>query len=148
MAPKPPRVKERLLQEAAEVLGPDALESVDAPSIPKQPSESKNNLPDIPSCITQKTIPPILKNGPLDIMVGMEAEIPRWEPGSVVKWTTWRMGWPHPEDADYCAGQLALAAEKWNEAGVGVTFEYVKKSRDANFVLTYGGSNGGVLARA
>lgn len=140
--------KEILLQDTAQELGPQALETVDLPKLPKAVSDVTKTLPSIPPCITQKPIPRNLKNDPAAIMVGMELEIPRWKPGSVVKWTAWRMGYDSQEDADFAAAQLNLAAEEWNEANVGVTFEYVPLARDANFVVCHGGDQSTVLASA
>lgn len=81
-------------------------------------------------------------------MVGLGPIVPRWKPGSVIKWTAWRMGYDSDDDAFYAAGQLAMAANKWNEADVGVTFEYVALAKDANFVVCHGGEKGSVLASA
>ena len=58
------------------------------------------------------------------------------------------MGFDSQDDANYAAIQVGLATEKWNAAGVGITFEYVALARDANFVVCHGGPKGSVLASA
>lgn len=151
MATEPPGApgpKEILLQAAAQELGPEALETVNLSEVTKKVPEAQSTLPGIPPCITQKAIPQNLKQNPAQIMVGMKSNIPRWKPGSVIRWSAWRMGYASQEDANYAAVQLSIAAEKWNEAKVGVTFEYVPLAKDANFVICHGGSLGTVLASA
>ena len=148
MAKEAPGPKEILLQAAAQELGPEAFETVKLSDVDTKVPEAKSTLPGIPPCITQKAIPQNLKQNPVQIMVGMKSNIPRWKPGSVVKWSAWRMGFASQEDADYAAVQLSIAADKWNEANVGVTFEYVNLAKDANFVVCHGGSLGTVLASA
>lgn len=148
MATETPSVKEIILQEAAQALGPEALETVDLENLPHQPPKDSAELPDVPPCMTQNPVPTNLTNGPIDLMVGTDEHVPRWEPGAVIKWSAWRMGYKTQDDADYAAQQLALAAEKWNEAKVGVTFEFVPLAQDATFVVCHGGSNGTVLASA
>lgn len=146
--PGDPGPKEILLQAAAQELGPEALETVNLSEVTKKVPEAQSTLPGIPPCITQKAIPQNLKQNPAQIMVGMKSNIPRWKPGSVIRWSAWRMGYASQEDANYAAVQLSIAAEKWNEAKVGVTFEYVPLAKDANFVICHGGSLGTVLASA
>ena len=150
MATEAPTNKEVLLQAAAQQLGPAALETVDQAKIAAQAPDphATLTLPDIPPCITQVSFPQNLDQGVAEIMVGIDYDIPRWRPGSVVKWTAWRMGYDSQEDADYTAVQLGVAADRWNEAKVGVTFEYVPLARDANFVVCHGGAKGSVLASA
>jgi hypothetical protein len=81
-------------------------------------------------------------------MVGLESEVPRWEPGSVVRWAAWQRGYDSPADATHAAAHLKQAAEAWNKADVGVNFEFVSLAKDANFVLSHGGDKGNVLASA
>lgn len=148
MSTEAPSTKEILLQATAQELGTQALETVELSKIADNVPDSTGTLPDIPPCITQESIPQNLENDPAAIMVGMQFDVPRWKPGSIVKWTAWRMGYDSQEDADYAAFQLSLAAEKWNEADVGVKFEFVPLARDANFVICHGGPKGTVLASA
>jgi len=143
-----PSAKEILLQATAQEIGPQALETVEFSDIIDHAPAVTGSFPDIPPCITQNAVPQNLEGDPAAIMVGMNSQIPRWEPGSVVKWTAWRMGYKTQDDADYAAGQLNLAAEQWNAADVGVTFEFVPLAKDANFVICHGGSKGSVLASA
>ena len=146
MASKVPGPKEILLQAAAQELGPEAFETVNLSEVTEEKPEAKSTFPSIPPCITQKAIPQNLKQNPAQIMVGMKSNIPRWKPGSVIRWSAWRMGYASQEDAVYAAVQLSIVADKWNEANVGVTFEYVALAKDANFVICHGGSMGSVLA--
>lgn len=148
MATETPSTKEILLQAAAQQLGPRALETVDLSSVSGKVPDTTKTLPGIPPCVTQVSVPQNLKHDPASIMVGMQFDVPRWKPGSVIKWAAWRMGYDSQEDADYAAVQLGLAAEKWNEANVGVTFESVALAKDANFVVCHGGNMATVLARA
>lgn len=144
-----PSTKEILLQSAALELGPEALETVDLSSVSAQAPEAPTALlPHIPPCITQMSTPQNLEKNYANIMVGLKHEVPRWRPGSVIRWTAWRMGYNSQEDADYAAMQLAIAAERWNEANVGVSFEFVPLAKDANFVICHGGDKGSVLASA
>lgn len=148
MSTETPRNKEILLQATAQELGTKALETVKLSDVAPKIPEAKSTLPDIPTCITQDPTPQNLENDPAAIMVGFESDIPRWKPGSVVRWTAWRMGYDSQEDADYAAVQLSIAAQKWNDANVGVTFENVRLAKDANFVVCHGGTRSTVLASA
>lgn len=149
-----PSTKEILLDAVEQAVGSDSLQTIE----PSEVSNSDGNgevtsITEIPVCITQRPIPPALraaqaKGGLHDIVVGLEDEIPRWVPGSVVKWAAWRAGFASQEDADYAAEQLNMAATAWNDANVGVTFEWVPLAKDATFVLTHGGTDGRLLASA
>lgn len=145
-----PSTKEILLDAVVETLGKDALATVKPHEIdesaPKAAPAPEAAEP--PMCITQQDVPVNLRNSPVDIVVGLNAECPRWVPGSVVKYAVWQNGFASPQDADHAATHLALAAKTWNEAGVGVTFEWVALAKDATFVLCHGGAKGGVLASA
>ncbi|KAL8765137.1 MAG: hypothetical protein Q9209_007695 [Squamulea sp. 1 TL-2023] len=137
-----------LLQATAQELGPAALATVKLPEVAKDVPEANATLPAIPPCITQNATPRNLRWDPAAIMVGVDTEVPRWKPGSVIKWTAWRMGYDSEEDAEYAAIQLEIAAGKWNEANVGVRFEFVPLPKDASFVLCHGGDKSTVLASA
>ncbi|KAJ6127925.1 hypothetical protein N7471_009142 [Penicillium samsonianum] len=148
MATDAPSTREALLQSTTDQLGPEALETVEESSILEPVSTDTEPLPFSPVCITQESVPQNLKSDPAAIMVGLESEVPRWEPGSVVKWTAWQRGYDSPADATHAAAHLKQAAETWNKADVGVNFEFVPLAKDANFVLSHGGDKGGVLASA
>ncbi|PNP78487.1 hypothetical protein FNYG_08173 [Fusarium nygamai] len=121
-----PSSKEVLLDAVAQKLGENAIDTI-------KPT---------------RAIPTNLKNGPADIVVGLNAECPRWVPGSVVKWAAWRAGFDSQQDANHAAEQLAIAAEHWNRANIGVTFQWVPLAKDATFVVCHGGAMGSVLASA
>ncbi|KPM38849.1 hypothetical protein AK830_g7694 [Neonectria ditissima] len=142
-----PSSKEFLLDAVVQTLGEDALESVE-PSDFGEPASVSAPAHEVPICITQDSIPVNLRNGPSDIVVGLNSEVPRWVPNSVVKWAAWRAGFKTQEDANHAAEQLAIAADKWNQADVGITFEWVPLAKDATFVLCHGGAKGPVLASA
>ncbi|KAK3179119.1 hypothetical protein OEA41_001258 [Lepraria neglecta] len=148
MSTETPSTKEILLQATASELGTKALETVKLSEVAEKAPEATSTLPDIPPCITQESTPQNLENDPAAIMVGFQFDVPRWKPGSVIKWTAWRMGYDSQEDADFAAVQLSIAAEAWNEAKVGVTFEYVSLAKEANFVICHGGPKSTVLASA
>ena len=146
MASVGPSTKDILLDAVEQTLGESALETIEPVEV-KAPLDAPE-VHEKPICITQTPIPRNLRNGPSDIVVGLAAECPRWVPGSVIKWAAWRAGFNSQEDADHAAEHLAIAAEKWNSANVGVTFEWVPLAKDATFVLCHGGSQGTVLASA
>ncbi|KAF4977357.1 hypothetical protein FDECE_18367, partial [Fusarium decemcellulare] len=147
MGTQGPSVKEVLLDAVVQSLGEDALEAVQ-PTEVRGPAPVKTQADEAPVCITQRPVPVNLQNGPFDIMVGLNSEVPRRVPGSVVKWAAWRAGFNSQDDANHAASQLAIAAEKWNSADIDVTFEWVPLAKDATFVLCHGGSKGSVLAEA
>jgi hypothetical protein len=142
--------KEIVLDEIAQVLGPNSLETVDLPNVQQKIPEANAIFEFAPQCTTQHPTPRNLQNkdNMASLIVGFKAEIPRWAPGSVIKWTAWRQGFDSQDDADYAAVHLNIAAQKWNDANVGVTFEYVPLAKDACFVLVHGGPYGNVLAEA
>ena len=141
-----PSTKKLLLETVEQKLGQSALET--AEPVGKAAPSDASILHEKPTCITQNPIPRNLRKGPFDIVVGLNAECPRWVPGSVIKWTAWRAGYDNEEDADHAAMHLLLATNAWNTAAIGVTFEWVADAKDATFVLCHGGSQGTVLASA
>jgi len=144
-----PSLKEQLLSAVEDTLGPNALDTL-KPTEPKPEdiNEFASELNFIPSCRTQKPMPRALRGSPASIMVGLTSECPRWIPGSIIRWAAWRAGFDSQEDANYAALQLEIAAQKWNAADIGVTFEWVPLAKDATFVLCHGGKQPGSLAEA
>ncbi|KAK0672542.1 hypothetical protein QBC41DRAFT_380442 [Cercophora samala] len=147
-----PSTKEIIIGEVIDALGEHALDTV-SPSnnLPSPPKD--NTSPDddfLPHCITQQPIPKPLRGPrtPHSIMIGLNKECPRWAPGSVIKWVAWTQGFKTPADATHAATHLQLACTKWNDLAVGVTFEWVKETKDATFALCHGGDSGGTLASA
>ncbi|KAL4724310.1 hypothetical protein ACLX1H_008923 [Fusarium chlamydosporum] len=151
MSSQGPSGKEVLLDAIAQNLGEQAIETIAPKKIDDVgdhdgPSKSHHKTP---VCMTQSALPRGWKqSGITDIVVGFNKEVPRWKPGSVVKWAAWRSGFKNQEDANYAAMQLAKAAELWNQADIGVTFEWVPLAKDASFVLYHAGDGAGVLAQA
>ncbi|APA13335.1 hypothetical protein SS1G_08083 [Sclerotinia sclerotiorum 1980 UF-70] len=119
MPAKGPTTKEILLDEAEQVLGGNALATIEPRDveIPGPGGRSKASFKKPP-------------------------------PGSVVRWAVWRKGFDSNEDAEYAAKKFAVAAETWNAANIGVTFEWVQFAKDATFVLCHGGEQDGVPASA
>ncbi|KAF5687163.1 matrix metallo ase-11 [Fusarium denticulatum] len=155
MASEGPSTKEILLDAVEQTIGADLLQTIQPTDVSNVDEDVKGpKITEAPVCSTQLPVPPVFqaamerKNGLWDIVVGLKEHIPRWVPGSVIKWAAWRAGFKSQDDADYAAQQLNIAAQKWNEANVGVTFEWVPMAKDATFVLTNGGANGTTLARA
>ncbi|EXJ53315.1 uncharacterized protein A1O5_13437 [Cladophialophora psammophila CBS 110553] len=102
-------------------------------------------------CSTQKPVPVQLDTDSslLRIFVGLFVSVTRWKKNSSVNFATYMNGYPGGEDdAIYAANALNEAAEEWNRKAVGVTFNWVDKLEDANFVLAYGGNLGDVVAEA
>ncbi|KAI1061278.1 hypothetical protein LB506_011641 [Fusarium annulatum] len=146
-----PTEKELLLDAIAQSLGQKAIETVEPQEVEEpEEEEEETELPQNgPVCMTQKALPRDWKpNGVSDIVVGFNNECPRWVPGSVIRWAAWRQGFETQEDADYAAMQLAIAADAWNKADIGVTFEWVHLAKDATFVLYHAGNGDGTLAQA
>jgi len=134
MATETPTPEEISLQAAAEQHDIDTLETVDLSNISVEIPETTKTFPAVPSCKTQETA----SDSVSIIFVGMGDTIPRWKPGSVIKYTAWRKGYKSQHDANYAATQLQAAANKWNQAKIGVTFEWVYLAKDANFVILHG----------
>jgi hypothetical protein len=149
MAALAPTTKEIILDEISQTIGKDAIAAVEPTNV--EPSDGVGpvtKFKSAPTCRTQKPIPRAIKKGPAALMVGLNAECPRWAPGSVIRWAAWRAGFDSQEDADYAAEQLQMAAEVWNKCNIGVTFEWVPLAKDATFVLVHGGDEEGTLAQA
>lgn len=144
-----PSDKEMLLDALAQTLGKEAVETIEPREVEEPEEEEESEIPHKgPICITQKATPMNYRNGPTDIVVGFKSQCPRWVPGSVIKWAAWRQGFESQDDANYAASQLAIAADVWNKADIGVTFEWVHLAKDATFVLSNGGDGDGTLAEA
>lgn len=152
-----PSTKETVLDQIISVVGEHALDTVPPTSTPiiqpgiPMPGSAPADDDFVPLCITQKPIPTALRIKDKNvgaIMVSLNHEIPRWVPGSVLKWVVIKEGFKKPEDADYAAQHLHQACQKWNELNVGVTFEWVKNPGEANFALWHGGNSGNVVASA
>lgn len=142
--------KEILLNDAENVLGEKALETIEPGSIDIPDTDAHPDAPlrEPPTCWTQKSTPSALQGGFASLEVGLNGECPRWEPGSVVRWAVWRAGFDSPEDAKFAAQHCYLATKAWNALNVGVTFEWVALAKDATFVLCHAEEQGNVLASA
>jgi len=139
----PSNAREALFQAAAEELGPEALEAIDPETSPRQdPTPTDGTPPFIPECMTQESAPENLGNDPTAIMIRWKDNIPRWKPGSVIRFTGWRMGFHTQEDANHAWHHLNLAAKAWNQQNIGITFENVALAKDAKFAICYGGDRG------
>ncbi|KAF4947184.1 hypothetical protein FSARC_14032 [Fusarium sarcochroum] len=132
MGSQGPSTKEILLDAVEQAVGADVLQTIEPTNVSNVDGDVKGpDITEAPVCITQLPIPPVFqaamekRDNMWDIVVGLDDHIPRWVPGSVVKWAAWRAGFKSQEDADYAAQQLNIAAQAWNDANVGVTFEWV-----------------------
>jgi hypothetical protein len=141
-----PGAKESAPQAAIQEFDEQTFAIVDESKGSGVTSETPITLPSVPICITQKSGSQNPNLGPTKITLGLYLQMTRWMPGSVIKWTAPKTGYDSEEDAEHAASHLGLAAKKWNDAEVGVTFEQVTQPEDANFLLVHGGDAGDALA--
>lgn len=100
-------------------------------------------------CISQKCLFQAKKpNDTHRIWLGMNNEIPRWTPGSVINWTTSNAGWPNPSQGYLVNRMVYDAALEWNGHNIGVTFRWVPRLEDCAFVVVYGGPKGTFYAES
>ncbi|KAK6430749.1 hypothetical protein LTR95_013093 [Oleoguttula sp. CCFEE 5521] len=116
-------------------------------------SKEKVDLSKVPDCQSQPALPKNLEglgddSHALDLWIGLGGRIPRWKRGVEINFAAYSNGYAKPEDAVYAARQLNRAALYWNSLKVGVTFKWVARLADAEFVLGYGGDQGNTVARA
>ncbi|OQO07397.1 hypothetical protein B0A48_07094 [Cryoendolithus antarcticus] len=116
-------------------------------------SKEKVDLSEVPACQSQPALPKNLQGlddqaHALDLWIGTWGRIPRWKRGVEINFAAYSGGYPKLEDAVYAARQLNCAALYWNSLEVGVTFKWVGRLADAEFVLGYGGDQGNTVARA
>jgi hypothetical protein len=104
--------------------------------------------PQVYECCTEPKDDPPPKANPDSLWVGLSGEVPMWRKGATVNVTGYDAGYPSRDHALYAAQSLWKAAEKWNAAAVGITFQWVSKLEDAAFVLRYNTQSGSTLARA
>lgn len=71
-------------------------------------------------CVTQKSM---LKPYPNEIRIGIAGKIPRWKPGSIIRYTVRTWSFLLPDDADCASRSLDKAAEEWNKKHIGVQFK-------------------------
>lgn len=149
MSSQEPSGKEIILDTVTQALG-EALETLTPTTdvAPPPDSDSAQKFKRVPYCMTQKPTPRAFNAGPAGLCIALNDICPRWVPGSVITWAAWRSGFDSQEDADYAANSLEIAAQIWNSANVGVTFEWVPLAKDATFVLCHGGKNPGTYAEA
>lgn len=91
-----------------------------------------------PNCNTEKSVPVnVHKNpNPLALQVGNFGEVPRWAPGSTIKWGYFGSGWPGgTSQADQAAAMLNQAAMEWNKLSIGVQFVLGTTLKECTFVL-------------
>jgi hypothetical protein len=141
--------KAALLDAVADAVGKQALATVPPTGKVEKPATGDFHVDYAPVCITQQPIPTNLNKGDVSqLFVGIESEIPRWVPGSVINYAAWSGGFDSDADAQHAAKHLKIAADEWNAANVGITFKWVQDPKDATFVLAHGPRNPGVLASA
>lgn len=143
----PPTTKQKLqIINLAGGKAPATLTEADLKKdLPQKASNAPSSGEASYTCVTQRNPP---RSSPAAIMAGLWEEIPRWKYGSVINFATYADGYPAPGDAIYAANCLIDAAEIWNSARIGVTFQWVPTVDDAAFVLSYGKELGTVLASA
>jgi hypothetical protein len=91
-------------------------------------------------CATQRSLPvPNKRNVDQRIWLGINNEVPRWVPGSVINFTVSSTGWPDGEMGLRVWRDLYDAALVWNYHNVGVYFNFVNNFQDATFIAVYGG---------
>ncbi|KAK4119272.1 zincin [Parathielavia appendiculata] len=140
-------IQEKFGEAKVGVLDPQqVLRDYDAISSANKPDSvaAAAGFEDRYNCVTEKFEPGSVAS----ILVGLFTEIPRWKPGSTIKFAAYTGGYPQPGDAQFAALRLWEAAQQWNSYDLGVSFDWVGNLEDAAFVLEYGGDKGAVLARA
>lgn len=81
------------------------------------------------------------------INVGILNQIPRFKPGSVIKYVSYHSGWPGGH-AQLISDTMWAAATDWNSKDIGVKFQWTLNAAEAAFEVVYGGPLPGVVAMA
>lgn len=81
------------------------------------------------------------------IMVGGPNEIPRFKPGSVIKYVSYFQGWPGGQ-GQLISDTMWAAATDWNSNNIGVTFQWTLDPAEAAFEVVYGGPHPTAVASA
>ncbi|CZR55736.1 uncharacterized protein PAC_05624 [Phialocephala subalpina] len=87
-------------------------------------------------CVTQTP----MTGGPTKLFVGCNGIIPRYKPGSIIRFAVAINIFPTVADGTLVKEALIKAANEWNNHTVCVTFELTSTLEDAEFVLYYGGN--------
>jgi hypothetical protein len=81
------------------------------------------------------------------INVGLPDQVPRFKPGSVIKYISYHAGWPGGQ-GQLISDTMWAAATDWNSKDVGVKFQWTLNAAEAAFEVIYGGSRPGFAALA
>ena len=120
------------------------------PSEPNLSSPAKNpvRLPEHDNSYSCRTQAKTSLGDAESLVLATGGNIEIWESKSVIKFVVHGKSFPNLQDAEYAAHELNAGAKMWNDAKIGVTFEWVADIEEAAFVLVYGGNDGNTLARA
>jgi hypothetical protein len=96
-------------------------------------------------CVTQQGntptfgVDPSLKHNPKGdgMVVGVGPIIPRWVPGTKLRYFVVREGFPNDVDFNYSSQAFAEACKEWNDIKFGVYISPTNDRKVANFVVKY-----------
>ncbi|RYO61543.1 hypothetical protein AA0113_g6901 [Alternaria arborescens] len=81
------------------------------------------------------------------INVGLPDQVPRFKPGSVIKYISYYSGWPGGQ-GQLISDTMWASATDWNSRNPGVKFQWTLVRAEAAFEVVYGGANPGFVAEA
>lgn len=96
-------------------------------------------------CVTQQSTLPIFGRDPSlqnnskgdSLVVGDGPIIPRWTPGTELKYFVIKEGFPKEDDFTYSAKAFQEACKEWNDLKFGVNISPTNVRKDAHFVVQY-----------
>ena len=143
-APEQPsqEVKEAHIADLLSVVNAEAYELAKIPAnwdeLNAKEAPSPTEALVVPNCNTEKSVPVnVHKNpSPLALQVGNFGEVPRWTPGTVIKWGYFNSGWPGGiNQGNQAAAMLNQATMEWNQLNIGVQFALGATLKECSFVL-------------
>ncbi|KAF7510322.1 hypothetical protein GJ744_006818 [Endocarpon pusillum] len=154
-AEEAPRDKDAHIGELLAEVDAEAYKIADIPenwnvSVPDETPVPSEPL-EAPNCNTEKSVPVNVHQNPnpLALQVGSNGEVPRWKPGSVIKWNYFPSGWPGGETQAREVGEMmAQATLDWNKANIGVTFSPGTTLKECTFVLGFNAARTPLIAEA
>ncbi|CAN9081222.1 unnamed protein product [Alternaria alternata] len=81
------------------------------------------------------------------INVGLPDQVPRFKPGSVIKYISYYTGWPGGQ-GQLISDTMWAAATDWNSRNPGVKFQWTLVRAEAAFEVVYGGAHATAVASA
>ncbi|RYN91847.1 hypothetical protein AA0120_g5584 [Alternaria tenuissima] len=135
--------------EPSDIASHDALDGADGAECATTGIRESTPVPITPTDETSAGYKCVTQSGDdvEAINVGLPDQVPRFKPGSVIKYISYYSGWPGGQ-GQLVSDTMWAAATDWNSRNPGVKFQWTLVRAEAAFEVVYGGAHATAVASA